>query len=26
VIEELLDDDQFGGDARWHFRECTGKC
>jgi len=26
VIEELLDDGQFRGDARRHFRECTGKC
>jgi hypothetical protein len=26
VVEELLDDGQFGGDARRHFRERTGKC
>jgi hypothetical protein len=26
VVEELLDDGQFGGDARSHFRERTGKC
>lgn len=26
VIEELFDDGQFGGDARRHFRERTGKC
>jgi len=25
VIEQLLDDGQFGGDARRHFRERTGK-
>ncbi len=26
VIEKLLDDGQFGGDARRDFRERTGKC
>jgi hypothetical protein len=26
VVEELLDDGQFGGNARRHFRERTGKC